>query len=301
MTNPTIPVFYHDEQVHDACSYSKSPLKPGLVARRIGPDPAFEFKSSLIHPIASDRLALTHEMRHVQALIAGEKADGFGNKSKKDNRAIRTTVGNYLAAAEWAAAGLSELGVVWSLTSGFHHAGYDTCEGFCTFNALNLAAAEIWKYRGIKSLIVDEDAHFFNGCVDIRERCNQGEYLMLMSSEHTHADNNLTLFELELLQNLEAHNPGLIMYQSGVDNWIADPLGGNLTMEELYLRDLIVFSAAKARGIPVVCNLAGGYADNYEDTLQIHMNTGEAMKCVFLGMPPTPVYPATALALEASI
>jgi len=54
-------------------------------------------------------------------------------------------------------------------------------------------------------------------------------------------------------------------------------------MSELYQRDITVFSVAKQAGIPVVVNLAGGYADDYEHTLQIHMNTGEALKEVYLG------------------
>lgn len=292
MTNHTIPVFYSDAQVHDACSYSQSPLKPGLMARKIALDPAFEIKGGLIDAVASDRLALTHDLGHVKALIAGEKADGFGNKSKKDNRAIRTTVGNYLAAAEWAVAGKREggeadiihPGAVWSLTSGFHHAGYDSCEGFCTFNALNLAAAELSKYRGINSMIIDGDAHYGNGCVDIIRRCDQTDYLRYIQLGIDHgAGWNPSIYRAAIEKAIEAHNPGLIMYQAGADAWVGDPLGGFLTMDELYARDLITLQAAKQREIPIVVNLAGGYAAHYEDTLTIHLNTGEAMKEVFLG------------------
>jgi hypothetical protein len=45
---------------------------------------------------------------------------------------------------------------------------------------------------------------------------------------------------------------------------------------------------AKRHGIPVVCNLAGGYAENYNNTLRIHRNTGEAMKEVYLDIPGKP-------------
>jgi len=54
-------------------------------------------------------------------------------------------------------------------------------------------------------------------------------------------------------------------------------------MAELYQRDMTTFHLAKLHGIPVVCNLAGGYAENFQDTLRIHLNTGEAMKEVYLG------------------
>ena len=73
------------------------------------------------------------------------------------------------------------------------------------------------------------------------------------------------------------------MYQAGADDWIGDPLGGTNTVAQLYQRDVATFTLAKRRGIPVVCNLAGGYAENFQDTLCIHLNTGEAMKEVYLG------------------
>jgi hypothetical protein len=69
-------------------------------------------------------------------------------------------------------------------------------------------------------------------------------------------------------------------------------------MQQLYLRDLITFQAASDRDIPVVVNLAGGYADHYDDTLTIHMNTGEAMKEIYLGQAGVPLYPIPAVVLE---
>lgn len=305
-----IPVFYSDAQVHDAGSFSKSPLKPGMLARKIALDPDFEIKSSLIDSVASDRLAQTHELGHVKALIAGEKADGFGNLSKKNNKAVRATVGNFLAAAEWAAAGrrtgnpatdIIHPGVVWSLTSGFHHAGHDFCGGFCTFEALTLAAFELHKYRAMKTLIIDEDAHYGNGCMNIIMHKGMENYCEYMQSNHTHSlpcESSLTDFTEQLESMLVEFMPNIIMYQAGADNWIGDPLGGALTMERLFLRDKVVFRLACKYSIPVVVNLAGGYADNFGDTLAIHMNTGVAMKQVYLNSGERPVYPGAALALE---
>ena len=150
--NTRIPVFYNEEQIHDPCAYSKSPLKPSLLARKIINDDTFAIRSGMIGPVGADRLSLTHDVAHVRALINGDKADGFGNLSKKDNKAIRTTVGNFLLAAE-VAAGQPDAhpGAVWSLTSGFHHASHASCGGFCTFDALTLAAFELQKFRGMKT------------------------------------------------------------------------------------------------------------------------------------------------------
>ena len=282
-----IPYFFTEKQVHDACSFSKSPMKPELVQRTIQNDSKFRHVSpGIINPIEPSRMMLVHSQRYVSGLMGGEIADGFGNKSKKDLQAIRTTVGNFVTAAEYALTD-QHPGVVWSLTSGFHHARHNGGGGFCTINALMLSAFELQKYHNARTLIVDEDFHFFDGCVSILEKVpGMKDYVSMLSSRHTHRTHdavNLNARRAELEEAIAKHNPGIIMYQAGADMWINDPLGGSLTMEELYQRDLTTFDVAKRHGIPVVCNLAGGYAENYNNTLRIHRNTGEAMKEVYLG------------------
>lgn len=300
MSNSKVPVFFSESQLHDPCSFSKSPLKPGLLAERIQNDPAFEIKSGLIGPADPERLKQTHEARYIDGLMDGTIADGFGNKSipgsihAKDFKAIRTTAGNFLAAAEWAVA-MPNCGVVWSLTSGFHHANPGHAEGFCTLEALTLAAYELNKYRGLRTLIVDEDFHFFNGCVAVLERKPEmKEYVSLMSNRHTHCHPDqvdLGARLLDIATRIATFKPDVILYQMGVDMWICDPLGGSLTGSQLYHRDVGTFMLAKRYGIPVVANLAGGYGLNYNDTLQLHMNSGEAMKEVYLQVKGCPVFP----------
>lgn len=304
-----IPVFYSDAQVHDAGSFSKSPLKPGMLARKIALDPDFEMRDSF-GPVTREQLVQVHDEAHIAGLFDGTVANGFGNKSKKDFTAIRYTGGNLLAAAEWAVAyqrhgnpntDIIHPGVVWSLTSGFHHAGHDFCGGFCTVECLTLAAYELQKYRGMKTLILDEDAHYGNGCLNIIMHKGMENYCEYMQSNATHrlpGESSLTYFTEQLESMLVSFMPNIIMYQAGADNWIGDPLGGALTMQRLFLRDKTVFKLARKYSIPVVVTLAGGYADNFDDTLAIHMNTGVAMKQVYLNSDERPVYPGAALALE---
>lgn len=296
-----IPVIYTDAQVHDACSFSKSPLKPGLLARRIALDPAFEIKGSVPMPDAC-RLKQIHDHDYIDGLMDSTRTDGFGNRSAKDFKAIRYTVGNMLTAAEWAT-DVKHPGVVWSLTAGFHHACYADGGGFCTIEGLTLAAYERQKFAGTRTLIVDEDAHFGNGCIDIIERAGMQDYCLYMQSRHTHlrypdAEVSLQRYRRELVLTIAKFKPDLILYQAGADNWVGDGLCGNLTMTELYDRDATTFEVAKMAGVPVVANLAGGYAPDYEDTLRIHMNTGEAMKEVYLGIKGEPFYPTNTIEQE---
>jgi acetoin utilization deacetylase AcuC-like enzyme len=54
-------------------------------------------------------------------------------------------------------------------------------------------------------------------------------------------------------------------------------------MEGLRQRDHLVMEAAKRRGVPLAVTLAGGYARQVEDTVQIHVNTIRAAQDVALG------------------
>ena len=290
----TIKVFYTDKQVHDAASFSKSPLKPGLLGRRIAMDPSFSIQQD-IAPVTREILKRVHSPEYVDGVLDGNIANGFGNRSAKDAVAISYTVGNLLDAADYA---YTHDTVAWSLTSGFHHAGHDFGGGFCTFEGLALVAAELYDCDKVKTLIVDEDAHYGNGCTDIIERLGMHKYCRYLQSSHTHRGDDLVAYARQLRTVIEQFEPGIILYQAGADNWIGDPLGGNLTMQQLYQRDIITLGIAKELGIPIVVNLAGGYADNYDHTLAIHMNTGEAIKHIYLDVPTKPLFPVYAVGLE---
>ena len=76
--------------------------------------------------------------------------------------------------------------------------------------------------------------------------------------------------------------PELICYIAGADPYKYDELGGlAMTIEGLKQRDLAVFHFAHDHGFPIMTTLAGGYAQNVEDTVTIHTNTALAAKEVF--------------------
>ena len=82
-----------------------------------------------------------------------------------------------------------------------------------------------------------------------------------------------------LSSGLRQFQPNLICYLAGADPYREDQLGGlALTLDRLKKRDALVFTAARARGIPVMVTFAGGYARRVEDTVTIHCNTVAAAK-----------------------
>jgi acetoin utilization deacetylase AcuC-like enzyme len=87
-------------------------------------------------------------------------------------------------------------------------------------------------------------------------------------------DDYLAWLDNALSSGLRQFDPDLLCYIAGADPYREDQLGGlSLTIEGLKKRDELVFSIAKARGIPVMVALAGGYARNVADTVTIHSNT----------------------------
>jgi acetoin utilization deacetylase AcuC-like enzyme len=104
--------------------------------------------------------------------------------------------------------------------------------------------------------------------VNLPDGCSDAEYLAWL-------DNALS-------SGLRQFEPQLICYVAGADPFREDQLGGlDLTIEGLKHRDELVFRAARARDIPVMVTLAGGYAMRVEDTVTIHTNTVIAAAEVF--------------------
>jgi len=73
---------------------------------------------------------------------------------------------------------------------------------------------------------------------------------------------------------LQAGPFDIAFYLAGADPWEGDRLGRlALTKEGLRQRDARVLDALGDAGIPVCIVLAGGYADDVEDTVDINMGT----------------------------
>ena len=66
----------------------------------------------------------------------------------------------------------------------------------------------------------------------------------------------------------------LAIYLAGADPYKDDRFGRlALTKEGLAQRDRIVFRSCLATGLPTAVTMAGGYARNVQDTVDIHFQT----------------------------
>ncbi len=111
--------------------------------------------------------------------------------------------------------------------------------------------------------------------VNLPDGCGDKEYLQWL-------DNALS-------SGLRQFEPELICYVAGADPYPRGPTWRiDVSIEGLKQRDELVFRVARARGIPVMVTLAGGYAIHVEDTVSVHTNTVLAAAEVFRPAPDTP-------------
>lgn len=221
-------------------------------------------------PCSIEDLCLAHDPRYINDILTLKKDNGFGNRLKTVADSLVWTNGSFVTAAEYA---IKTKENVVSPTSGFHHAGYSIGEGFCTFNGLMIAAIKL-KKSGLANriAIVDIDMHYGNGTDAIIEKLGI-DYVNHYTYGGDLYDDGHFIKNLPEIMDRTIENCDIIFYQAGADPHVNDPYGGALTTEELKQRDAIVFEKAKAAGIPVVWNLAGGYQTDFSKIAEIHNNT----------------------------
>ncbi|MEK6221534.1 MAG: histone deacetylase, partial [Chloroflexota bacterium] len=84
----------------------------------------------------------------------------------------------------------------------------------------------------------------------------------------------LNKFKIGLDEAFSKSKPDLVIYLAGADPFIGDRLGRlDVSKEGLADRDRLVFEACFTRDVPTAVTMAGGYAPNIEDIVEIHLNT----------------------------
>ena len=278
-----LPVFYDDRQVADAESFSPSAGKPRAVVESWRAlDPRLDFRTPA--PVTRDQLCLAHHPDFVDGVLAGRIANGFGNHLADVARSLPWTSGAMLAAAREA---IANGRVAVAPCAGFHHAGYARAGGFCTFNGLMVTALTLLAEGARKIGILDFDLHYGDGTEDIIERLHLRDRIEHYTAglDYTYEDQAPGFLAKIPLFVQRFTGCDVILYQAGADPHIDDPMCGWLTDAQLFERDLKVFLACQARGIPVAWNLAGGYQTPLRKVLDIHDCTMRACIEVFLNAP----------------
>jgi acetoin utilization deacetylase AcuC-like enzyme len=235
-----------------------------------------------IEPASELDLCLAHDPVFVHGVLNGELPNGFGNQKSDVARSLPYTTGAMITAARAAL----KSGCACAPVSGFHHADYDSANGFCTFNGLVVTAQKLLGEGAVEQLmILDCDMHFGDGTEEILERLELTEVIDNVSfgrwfHQPAHAEAYLQRLRVEV-ERFESVD--LVLYQAGADVHVDDPLGGVLSTEQMMERDRIVFEAARASETPVAWNLAGGYQRPLAKVIELHVNT--MRQCVSAYLP----------------
>jgi acetoin utilization deacetylase AcuC-like enzyme len=205
--------------------------------------------------------------------------------------AFRLMTGGTCAAA---AAALDD-GRAVHLGGGLHHAFAAHGEGFCPVNDIAVAIRVLQRDRRIRrAAVVDCDVHHGNGTAMIFER-DPDVFTFSVHQQHNYpffkprGDLDIGLEDgagdarylsalADALPRVFESRPDLIVYVAGADPFEHDRLGGlTLTKDGLAERDRMVVAAARTASVPLVMTLAGGYAFDVNDTVDIHTATVETM------------------------
>ncbi len=248
-----------------------------------------------------DELLLAHDASYIDRMSNGGlteqeiRAIGFPWSTSMAERARRSTGATIAALASALAHGA---GV--NLAGGTHHAFRDHGEGFCCYNDAAVAAKVAQRDHGVERvLICDLDVHQGNGTasilandssvftfsvhgernypvrkelsdldVEMRDGCDDDTYLATLK---THLPNVISTFK-----------PEAIIYLAGADPFEGDRLGRlKLTKAGLRARDEFVLQTARNKNVPIAVTMAGGYAHDVADIVDIHFNTVRTVFEVF--------------------
>lgn len=288
-------LFYTDEFV--------LPLPPGhtfpmskyrLLRERVVASGLVPPDALVVPPAVSDAdLERAHDAAYVRAMSAGRISDadmkriGFPWSPGLVERSRRSSG----ATLEACRAALSD-GVSVNLAGGTHHAFRDHGEGYCLFNDSVVAARAMQAAGLVRNVVViDLDVHQGNGTAAI---CRLDPTVYTFS---VHGAKNFPLrkeqsdldIELEdgttdarylgavargLRKALAEARPDLAIYLAGSDPFEGDRLGRlKVSKAGLAERDRLVFEACGRAGLPVAVTMAGGYAKDVADTVDIHWQT----------------------------
>jgi len=179
-----------------------------------------------------------------------------------------------------------------SLSGGTHHAFPDHGEGYCLYNDTAIASRTMQgEGRVRRVVIIDCDAHQGNGtAVIFREdptvftfsihgknnfpARKETSDLDLPLEDDTDDTGYLQALEEGVCQAIQSIRAELAIYLAGADPYNDDRYGRlALSKQGLAERDRVVLRECRNAGIPVAITMAGGYARQVDDTVDIHFQT----------------------------
>ena len=204
----------------------------------------------------------------------------------------RRSVGGTVAAARRAL----RSGIGMNLGGGTHHAGRDFARGYCLFNDVVVTLEQL-RAEGLvrRALVVDCDVHQGDGTAQLLRPDPDAFCLSLHGARNypferipsdldvdlasgTGDEEYLRVLSDSLDVAIPAAQPEIAFFLAGADPWEGDRLGRlALSKDGLRARDELVLDRLLDTGAAVVVVLAGGYAPDVADTVDINAATVAAV------------------------
>ncbi len=245
------------------------------------------------HAATDEEVLQAHDREYLQKFITGTLSEqemrriGFPWTPEMVERSRRSSG----ATIEACRAALDD-GVAVNLAGGTHHAFRDAGEGYCFLNDSAIAARVLQSEgRVSRVVILDCDVHQGNGTAAILRddptiftfsihsarnfplRKEQSDLDVELPDGATDAE-YLTALDEGLDEALSRSKADLAIYLAGADPYEGDQLGRlRVSKAGLAERDRRVFERCRQARLPVAVTMAGGYARDVNDTVDIHFNT----------------------------
>jgi acetoin utilization deacetylase AcuC-like enzyme len=268
--------------------------KYALLRKRIENSSLFSPRDLWLPRAASDtEICRSHDPDYLQRLQQGQltakeiRRIGLPWSAELVERARRSAG----ATVEACFAALED-GVALQLGGGTHHAFKDQGQGYCIFNDSVIAVRALQADTHIKRvLILDCDVHQGNGTAALLQKDSttftfsiHGKNNFPFRKEKSDldialddgVDDGVYLDALAkgVRASLRQARADVVIYLAGADPFAEDRFGRlNLSKDGLAERDRLVLQYCRKAGLPVAVTMAGGYAPNIEDTVDIHFQT----------------------------
>lgn len=247
----------------------------------------------LPHAATDEELAKAHDQDYINRIKKGSltaqeiRRIGFPWSAQLVERSRRSCGATIEACRE----ALRD-GVAVHLAGGTHHAFHNYGEGYCLFND-SVVASRVLQSEGLAGsiIIIDCDVHKGNGTASILADDHSIFTFSIHGKKNFPFDNEKSDLDIPLEDNTDdaayfkaleeglSHaftvtKPDLALYLAGADPYTTDRFGRlALTKEGLAARDKLVFQSCRNEAIPIAITMAGGYAQNVDDTVDIHFQT----------------------------
>jgi acetoin utilization deacetylase AcuC-like enzyme len=204
----------------------------------------------------------------------------------------RRSVGGTIAAAHHALAH----DVAINLGGGTHHAGHDFARGYCLFNDVAVALAALRRDgEAERAIVVDCDVHQGDGTAQIFADDPRTFTLSLHGARNYPFSRVPSDLDVDIASGtgdarylralgealdfaLDRGRPEFAFHLAGADPWEGDRLGRlALSKAGLRARDELVLDRLTEAGAAVCVVLAGGYAEDIRDTVDINAGTVAAV------------------------